>query len=223
MPHGPIDSPFAASGPLIEGKAGDQQSGSCRAKPADDKAHSDGARRSACCAALPSPRKHTSSCRVASWEPPREVGDAHRHTKPSIACFYFYRTDTVTLQRTRHASPQARACATAIPKLAQLLRPRLTHRLTQQGARQRVLALAVAVVHEYREVLPPCRVAREKFHCYMPKTTTWQEAKPPTVKFDKWLFCPSLNIQTRTRNSRKKLSFVRLLMPHPHFKAKPLC
>ena len=42
-PYGPIDSPFAARGPLIEGTAEDHPSGGCRAEPADDKAHSDGA------------------------------------------------------------------------------------------------------------------------------------------------------------------------------------
>ena len=113
-PYGPIDSPFAARGPLIEGKAEDQPSGGCRAEPADDKAHSDGARGSACCAALPSPRKPTSSCRVASWEPQREVLDARKQIKSSVACFYSMTIpyDTATWQRkvraTSHLSARLR-------------------------------------------------------------------------------------------------------------------
>ena len=56
----------------MEGKAEDQPNRGRQAEPADDKAHSDGARRSARCAALSSPRKPTSLCCVASWEPQRE-------------------------------------------------------------------------------------------------------------------------------------------------------
>ena len=55
-------------------------------------AHSDGARRSACCAAWPSPRKHTSSCCVETWEPPQREVEARRHTKSSMTCFCSHTT-----------------------------------------------------------------------------------------------------------------------------------